>query len=210
MMKKVGFIFLFVFLVVCGSSAQSVRTHFLNMPDSITPLLTSVNKADFLDFIDSKMEAKVKNKLDGNSIMKELTEDYLFIQMSSSSSFEIKILPHKKSQILAVVETVSAPVKNSYIKFYDADWNLLPTDEFFTFPTLSSFIIETIEKDLFRELVQMVDVGFFELNLCPESTVLEVRLTSIDYLNKEQIEKFSDSVVRCLEYSWDKKRFSIK
>ena len=210
MMKKVGFIFLFVFLVVCGSNAQSVRTHFLNMPDSITPLLTSVNKADFLDFMDSKMQAKVKNRLDGNSIMKELTKDYLFIQMSASSSFEIKILPHETSPLLAVVETVSAPVKNSFIKFYDTDWNLLSTEKFFTFPTLNSFIIESIEEDLFKELVQLVDVGFFELNLCPESTVLEVRLTSIDYLNKEQIEKFRDSVVPCLEYAWDNQVFKTK
>ena len=49
-------ILLFVVSVLCGisASAQNMRSVFIAMPDSITPLLTKVNKEDFVDFLDNK------------------------------------------------------------------------------------------------------------------------------------------------------------
>ena len=35
--------------------AQEAKTLFVNMPDSLSPLLTKVNRADFIDFLESKM-----------------------------------------------------------------------------------------------------------------------------------------------------------
>ena len=53
MVKKLV-VFLFVVCMGVGSlSAQLAKTCFTNMPDSLSPLLTAVNRADFIDFLES-------------------------------------------------------------------------------------------------------------------------------------------------------------
>ena len=46
-----------------GLKAQKAQDYFIHMPDSICPLLTAVNRADFIDFMDSRMKAEVTNRL---------------------------------------------------------------------------------------------------------------------------------------------------
>ena len=43
--------------------AQSLRECFVAMPDSLSPLLTKINREDFLDFMDSGMKAEVTNRM---------------------------------------------------------------------------------------------------------------------------------------------------
>ena len=65
MVKKLV-VFLFAVCMGIGSlSAQPAKTCFTNMPDSLSPLLTAVNRADFIDFLESKMKAEVTNGNDG-------------------------------------------------------------------------------------------------------------------------------------------------
>ena len=42
--------------------AQNMKSVFIAMPDSITPLLSQVNKEDCVDFLDSNMKAEVTNR----------------------------------------------------------------------------------------------------------------------------------------------------
>ena len=58
-----------LFAVLAVASAQEARTLFVHMPDSILPLLTPVNRADCIDFLDSRMRAVVTNRLGGKSEM---------------------------------------------------------------------------------------------------------------------------------------------
>ena len=48
---------------------QEAKAVFVSMPDSLSPLLTAVNRADFIDFLESKMKAKVENRFGGESEM---------------------------------------------------------------------------------------------------------------------------------------------
>ena len=94
MVKKLV-VFLFVVCMGVGSlSAQLAKTCFTNMPDSLSPLLTAVNRADFIDFLESKMKAEVTNRFGGKSEMTELAPDYIRIQMTV---ILISILPTGKN-----------------------------------------------------------------------------------------------------------------
>ena len=73
-------IFISLFMFVCfGVSAQeaTMRDVFKQMPDSLIPYLSSNNRLDFIDFIDSKMDAEVANSLGGKSRMQKLTDKYI-------------------------------------------------------------------------------------------------------------------------------------
>ena len=45
-----------------AAAQKEARTVFVQMPDSILPLLTEVNRADCIDFLDSHMRAQVTNR----------------------------------------------------------------------------------------------------------------------------------------------------
>ena len=84
MVKKL-IVFLFVVGMGIGSlSAQLAKTCFTNMPDSLSPLLTAVNRADFIDFLESEMKAEVTNRFGGKSEMTELTPDYIRVPASDT------------------------------------------------------------------------------------------------------------------------------
>ena len=65
---KINTLFIAIFFSVVGLfsltslQAQEAKTLFVNMPDSLSPLLTKVNRADCVDFLESKMKAQVENR----------------------------------------------------------------------------------------------------------------------------------------------------
>ena len=67
-------------LGIVSVSAQDMKSVFIAMPDSITPLLTKVNKEDCVDFLASNMKAEVRNRFDGTAEMKILTDDYTLVK----------------------------------------------------------------------------------------------------------------------------------
>ena len=68
--------------------AQQIRESFVNMPDSLSTLLTKVNREDFIDFIDSHMKAEVNNRLEGKSEMTKITADFIEVKMTAESITE--------------------------------------------------------------------------------------------------------------------------
>ena len=62
-----------------------VKDLFASAPDSIFPLLTQNNRLDCIDFRENNMTARVKNRMDDVSELKELTDDYLLMQVSADS-----------------------------------------------------------------------------------------------------------------------------
>ena len=73
------------------------------MPDSLSPLLTAVNRADFIDFLESEMKAEVTNRFGGKSEMTELTPDYIRVQVTPQSTWQMKLLSVNDSTVLSVL-----------------------------------------------------------------------------------------------------------
>ena len=73
------FVLLFSILLSLSVNAQDINSVFISMPDSLSPLLTKVNRQDFADFLSSGMKAVVKNRFEGKSEMLKLTDTYLTV-----------------------------------------------------------------------------------------------------------------------------------
>ena len=205
-MKKIGFLMSLLFL--CNMlSAQQMKEVFLNMPDSITPLLSAVNKADFIDFLDSEMKAQVKNALGGDSEMLTLTADYTEVQMSKNSSFEMKILPFKDDYLVGIIETVKGPVANSCLTLYNSKWEVLPTLDFITRPKATDFL-KVAEFDNSTSDTKYIDLKGLDMSLIrydfsADKPSLIATYTTPEYLNKEMQEQVSPFLNTSLSYVWD-------
>ena len=106
MIRKLSAFLILAFIGWGYLQAQEAKTCFKNMPDSICPLLSAVNRADFIDFLESKMKAEVTNSFGGKSEMTELSPDYIHVKMTPQSSWQMKLLPINDTSELAATASV--------------------------------------------------------------------------------------------------------
>ena len=112
-----------------------MRDVIVHMPDSVLALLTSVNRADCVDFREADMPAKVSNRLGGTTELVTLTDDYALWQYTAASQVEMKLLPTNDStSIICLVHTVQNPVPDSHIRFFDQTWAPLAVGALITLP----------------------------------------------------------------------------
>ena len=188
------FALLFCFLSVFG---QDMKTVFVAMPDSLTPLLTKVNKEDCIDFLASNMKAEVKNRFDKPAEMKVLTEDYMQLQMTENSTLEMKLLPLNDSvKVVCMVKTVCASACDSNIHFYSSDWKEeLSSADFLQKPSQDAFFLQADPASEEYVLARKTaDVNLMKAVLSKEDATLTFIYTTPDYMNKETREKLEPNL----------------
>lgn len=211
-MKK---IVLLCFLMTCVISlhGQDVKSLFINIPDSLSPLLTKVNREDFADFLESKMKAQVKNKMDKMSEMKVLTKDYLFLQITSQSSFQMKLLQlNDTAKIICVVNTVCGPVCDSRILFYTPGWKELSLKDYIDMPGMESFFLTPNPNKLeeFNNARTSLDFYLLKADLSKDSNDLTFTFTSPEYLDESSTKALEPFLKKELSYVWKDGSYILK
>lgn len=214
-MKKsvVAIIFLFAsgLLSLSSASAQDAKTVFVNMPDSLHPLLTAVNRADFIDFLESKMKAQVDNRFGRKSEMTDLSKDYIRIQMSPQTTWQMKLLAiNDSTKVICTVATACAPACDSHIQFFTSDWKELPASNFVTMPVMDAFFktpdsASTYDFDNAR---LQADMQLVKVDLSKTDDTLTFTLATPDYMEKETAEKLKSFLRRPLVYVWKDSAFT--
>lgn len=209
-MKQV--ILTIAFMVSCfAMEAQNIAPLFTAMPDSFTPQLESAWRKDLVDLYKEGKSAKLQNTMDGTSILKTLSDDYVDLQITDVSALQLKLLPLvNNTYIICMVNTVAGPVKDSRISFYTTDWNPLDAKDLFTPSEMSSFIKARTDQTAaeYKEARLAADMLLVEYRLNPANTELEAILTTPQYLGKEQRALLMPFINETpLIYSWEKSRF---
>ena len=182
---------LILWICTMSVSAQEMKTIFVNLPDSIEPLLTKVNKEDCVDFLDSGMKAVVKNRFDRSAELKVLTSDYLQMQLSDVSTLELKLLPLKDSvRVICMVKTVCASACDSDIRFFDTKWNELDASDFLKYPVEDAFYLpsDSLTDDV-QELRAKADICLMKASLSADDSSLTWEYTTPLTLHKDDREK---------------------
>ena len=190
-MKK-SILLMLLSCLALSMAAQDMKSVFVSMPDSITPLLTKVNKEDCVDFLDSNMKAEVSTRFGGTAEMKVLTDDYVLMQTTPASSLEMKLLPLNDSvKVVCMVKTVCASACDSHVRFYASDWSReFRVEDFLKIPSGETFFLSngslTDEALLVRE---KVDMHLVKASLSMDDVSLTFIYVTPEYLNKEDREK---------------------
>jgi Protein of unknown function (DUF3256). len=211
-MKKF-LLFLLLLVSVLSINAQNAKTVFVNMPDSLSPLFTKVNRADFADFLESKMKAQVKNKFDKVSEMKILTSDYLLLQTTTQSTFQLKLLATSDTtKIICTIKTACAPVCDSQIQFFTADWKELPAADYLTPPTANLFFQknDSTDADTYNAIIASADMNLLKADLSSDNNNITFIFTTPDYLDKESAKVLQPFIKEKLAYEWKDGKFISK
>ena len=203
--------------MLCGLSlqAQDLKSLYIALPDSLSPLLTKVNREDFGDFLANDMKAEVRNRFGETSEMKKLTPDYLEVRVSKSSREEMKLLPLDDSvKVVCVVRTYWGPVADSEVCFYDTDWHELPADRFIDLPTEDRFYRHPFTEtavDSLRNLRLHADMYLKEIRLSEKEQSLSVAYTTPCYMDKEMADKLKPYLInKPIQYVWSDGKFKEK
>lgn len=214
---KINKLIIAIFFSVAGLfsltslQAQEAKTLFINMPDSLSLLLTKVNREDCIDFLESKMKAQVENRFGKKSEMTELGKDYIHMQMSPQTTWQMKVLAlNDTTNVICTVSTACAPACDSSIRFYTTDWKALDESQFVTLPAMTDFL-NTPDSTLiynFDEARRSADMLLMKMDFGKENTELTVTLTTPDYMSKETAEKLKPFLRRPIVYRWENGAFT--
>ena len=180
------------------------------MPDSVLGIMTKNNRLDCIDFIENDMEAKVRNRFDGFSVLKALTADYLDLQLTPNCRVEMKLLPAEDTlNYICVARTYSGPVTETKVALYAPDWNVLPEEKWIPFPAYADFweTNDSVDKEEVSRLQHLQDMRFVTASLQPD----DMRLTFVlqpGEVDKEEAERMK-KVLRPVVYEWQGKRFVL-
>lgn len=191
--------------------AQEAKKLFVNMPDSLTPLLTSVNRADYIDFLESKMKAQVDNRFGTKSEMTDLSKDYIRMQMTPLTTWQMKVLAlNDSTSVICTVNTACAPACDSSVRFYTTKWEPLSTSSFITLPVMDDFVLSPDSTTIyaFDEAFRSADMSLMKVDLNKEDTGLTVTLTTPEYMSKKTAEKLMPFLRRPIVYHWKNGAFT--
>lgn len=205
--------FLIPLLMACLlSSAQTttIRDVFKAMPDSLLPYLTQNHRLDFIDFMDSGMEAKVTNELGGTSVMTVLKDNYLHLRLSESSVLQIRLLPvctpvDGMQQIICMVCTYGTSGQESAITFYSCSWSPLEmsvkvcADDLMVRP-------ENMSVERFKEVKEMLKPGLIRAELSADDDLISFSLSDVGIPADDQQDV--DAVKMSKVLKWNKSCFN--
>lgn len=225
MKKVVLLLFLLLFCVNSFLSAQSMRTLFVQMPDSIMPFLTKNNREDCVDFIDANMLARVTNRLDTKSELLQFTSDYLHLKTSEAGSMQIKMLPFDGDTILCVINTVCAEACDSRIAFYTRNWQPLDGSIYFKKPLIRDFFLDVNTPDSQQdfsddltsakkaesldELLDIADIYLVYLTFSDRGNILTAEYTMPHYMLQGDSLRVAPHL-RKLSYRWTSRGFELE
>lgn len=209
-MKRLIFAILICALTL-GAKAQEIDALFVSMPNNNIPQLDDAWRKDLIDLYKSGKEARLKNTMNGYSSLKNMTSDYLLLQVTERSTVEMKLLPLvNNTNVICVVKTVNGPVPDSEIEFFTTEWEPLATSDLFTPVTSDLFIKEDADKhsNAFQDATSRLDMDLIHYTLSPDSLTLTATYTTPQYLGLEDRKKVAPFLKESPKvYTWEKSHF---
>lgn len=184
-------------------AAGTVRDVWLSMPDSLSGVLSAKQRAELLNVADMGIGKEVDNLLGGKSQLLTLSEQFMAVRTSESSTVQLRLLPHGADSVVCVARTFLAPEPESLVEVYNAaTWQRLSQVEL----GLEPLVVrpDTMTEERFEELKRELDPCFVSAQLSADGDVLTLKAT-VSSLVAEREAASALLVERRLQ--WDGERF---
>lgn len=108
-----------------AGAARTVADFFMSMPASVLPLFTDTQRQDMIDYYRYGSDRATPNMFRGASRITAESETVLTVSVAENSQMQVAVIASKSDTIVAVISTVSLPVQDARIDFYDRNWQPL-------------------------------------------------------------------------------------
>ena len=210
MKKKIVLITFLLSVSVHFIKGQTISELFIKLPEPALLTLTVSDRMDLIDLYKAGDKATVKNRFSDSCSILNMTDDYIQIR-TSNNTIELFILPMiNDSKIIGLIQTVCAPVCDSYLEFYSTTWKKLSTSVFITFAGKSDFLKDGInpEDETVKNALIPLDISLMKLNYEPEKHELQQFYTTPDYLSEIDRNKVKQYLTETPKlFKWNLTRF---
>ena len=196
---------IFVCFLYTGK-AQKIEEFFIQIPDDLIVQLEKAWRKDLVDLYKSGNPAALENTMEGRSVLKKLTNNYMLLQSTERSTVELKLLSLvNNSYIICMIETVFAPIADSRISFYSTDWQRLPSGDILT-PVAESWFWK--EDAPSQGYLPQPEMFLLKYSLSDENELLTAEYMSPHFLddeNQQIVQPFLKAELKT--YRWKAGRF---
>ena len=139
--------------------------------------------------------------------MDTLTADFVHFAYTPSTEVEMKLLAvNDSTDVLCMVTTMKAAVRDSRIAFFDEAWQPLSVADYMDEPCIEDFRSTIHQGDSAQQAWKKMDVFFRSYDLCAEEATLRCAFTALDCLSREDRKEVEPYVRQALNYRWTNRR----
>jgi hypothetical protein len=207
---KRGIFVIWMCLAVASIKGQTASELFLSMPAEKFLALSETNRLDMVDLYSAGQKAETLNQLEDSCEILSLSDIYLEIK-TGNHKMELFLLPLvNDSKIVCLIQTVCAPVCDSYVEFYTTTWKRLNEDLFISPAGLSWFLKEGLdpEDQKVKNALIPLDISLMQFHFDPEKQELLQYYTTPEYVDRydrEKAEVYLKGIPRI--FKWNQTRF---
>lgn len=189
---------------VPASAQLTAASAFADAPASLFPLLDRNTRLDMIDYFKGGSETASSNALKGNSKVTSLTDNEISISMTDASTYEIALLPGKTEPVIAVIQTVATPARDSRISFFSSSWAPLDAASIFTAPVLADWLTPEARKN--GASLDMVPFMLADYSYSPDTSELTLKNNLVELLSADVYSLIEADLLPALVYKWDGSR----
>lgn len=195
-------------LASLGAMAQTAADLFTSAPQNIFPLLDRNTRLDMVDYYKNGMTTPSQNQLDGRSAITEMTPESITVKMTDSSAIQLVELKGSKGNVIALISTVATPGLDSTIKFFDTDWQPLPTESYFTKPGWKEWLTDSGRQNE-MDVTMQVPFMLASYRIDPSTSTLTLTNNLNKFLDKDLYDDIASYLNPLLTYTWTGKGFKV-
>lgn len=203
--------------LACIGSWAGAQNHMSEcikqMPQVMMPQVSDQDKAKLVDTYSVGKPSEVDSKLTGKIVLEKLTDNYAKIKTSEIGYTEMKLLPLvNNTSVIALVKTVTTPVKDGNIAFYSPDWKKIETPIIEGEPVANDFYPADLDKSSVKgkKMSELLSVLYlnYQVKLDNNELVISANLDT----DEEDARLLKDEIdhMPAITYKWDSGRWVRK
>lgn len=199
-------------MVSLATNAKDIHDFFVSEPNNVFNLLNSSTRLDMIDYYHSGSTPELQNQIGDKSQLMELTDNYIKVKLSESSTTEVKMIPiSKRDTILVVAQTFYTPTPESKLTIYNTDWEELEIERYLKVSTLDDFITIPRNEGEFTmaDAATIIPFTLIEYKLTADSNNLQAIFNPESYITTEGYEKIKPMLTDTLNYTLKGRKFKL-
>lgn len=211
MLKRYTYILCLFLYILSGFIIQSrtIKDFFISEPNDIFIILDKNTRLDLLDYYDGGRIVSTQNALGEDTQLIDVSNNYLSIQLSESSTVEMQLIfPSKNDTVIVVNQIIYTPVPDSKLMFFNKNWERLNNKNFIKEPTIESFIdIPSSSDKKEKDILNMIEFPLISYSINPQKNTIVVSNGLKEYLTAKEYSKISPYLKNNIEYTLKGKKY---
>lgn len=201
-------LFIYILSVFTGQS-RTIKDFFISEPNDIFLVVNKNARLGLLDYYAGGRIVSAQNALGDDTQLIDISNNYLSIQLSESSTVEMQLIfPSRNDTVIVVNKIIYTPVPDSKLMFFNKNWEKLNNKNFIKEPTMESFIIIPPSSDKKeKDILDMIEFPLISYSINPYKNTIVASHGLKEYLTTSEYNKIDTYLKNNIEFILKGKKY---